>query len=179
MTTAARKLTYEDFARIPDDGFRHEIIEGEEFTTPAPVPEHQTVLLNVLDLVRSHVKARNLGKVFVAPTDVVLSEHDIVEPDLLFISSDRLSIVGPRNIQGAPDLVVEVTSPSTAALDRGPKLELYRRSGIREYWIVDPASRTVEIHEFGSPRRTRVYRDDPSFASAILPELTVRVADFF
>jgi Uma2 family endonuclease len=179
MTTAVRKLTYEDFSRIPDDGFRHEIIEGEEFMTPAPVPDHQRVLIRLVRRLAGYVEDRNLGQVFMAPTDVVLSEHDIVEPDLLFIASHRLSIVGSRNIQGAPDLGVEVTSPSTAALDRGPKLELYRRSGIREYWIVDPALRTVEIHEFGSPRRTRVYREDQSFASEILPGLTVRVADFF
>ena len=179
MVTTARKLTYADYEKFPADGFRHEIIEGEEFMTPAPNPDHQTIVLCIGALLRSHVLLKKLGRVFVAPTDVVLSPHDIVEPDVFFIASEHLPIIGPNNIQGAPDLVVEVLSPSTSGQDKGAKLALYERGGVREYWIVDPAARTVEVREFGSPRRTRAYREGQSFESALLPGLTVALSDVF
>lgn len=179
MAIAAKKLTYADFEKIPADGFRHEIIEGEECMTPAPNPDHQSVIVKLTALLWSHVTARKLGRLFVAPTDVVLSDHDVVEPDLFFITQDRVQIIGPKNIQGAPDLVIEVSSPSTAGFDRGSKQALYDRHGVREYWIVDLPARTVEIREFGSPRRVRVYKEGQSFESALLPGLTVRLADLF
>lgn len=174
--TTARKLTYADYAKIPDDGFRHEIVEGEEFMTPAPNPDHQAAVSRIDRLLGNAVDAGKLGRLFVAPTDVLLSPNDIVQPDLFFIAESGVSIIGSKNIQGAPDLAIEVSSPSTSALDRGRKLQLYERSGVREYWIVDLSARTVEIHEFGSPRRTRVYREEQSFESVVLPRLTVPVS---
>ncbi|MBI2933838.1 MAG: Uma2 family endonuclease [Planctomycetes bacterium] len=179
MIRKAKKLSYADYEKIPPDLHRHEIIEGEEFMTPAPSPEHQTVVGSVFAVVRAHVTARKLGRVFVAPTDVKFSEHDVVQPDVLFIAAKRASIITEKNIQGAPDLVIEVASPSTAFLDRGHKLALYERCGVREYWIVEPAGRTVEIHEFGSPRRTRIYKEGQAFDSALLPGLTVKVGELF
>jgi Uma2 family endonuclease len=179
MATTVRKLTYADYEKIPADGFRHEIIGGEEFMTPAPNLDHQAAVVNLTAILRNHVLARKLGRVFVAPTDVVLSRHDIVEPDLLFVSEKRLSILTDKNIQGAPDLVIEVLSPSTQSEDRGPKLALYERSGVSEYWMVDPASKTVEIREFGTRRRTRVYKDGQSFESVLLPTLSVQLSDIF
>src|SRR5438093_1516668 len=115
MATTVKKLTYADYAKMPADGFRHEIIEGEEYMTPAPNLDHQAVVGNVFRLIANHVAARKLGRVFVAPTDVILSEHDIVEPDVVFVSDKHLSILSDKNIQGAPDLVIEVLSPSTAS----------------------------------------------------------------
>jgi Uma2 family endonuclease len=177
MATVIRKLIYADYERIPDDGFRHEIIEGSEFMTPAPDPDHQAILFNLVRLVGNHVVAGHLGRVLMAPTDVVLSEHDIVQPDLLFVTAQRTDIIGRRNVRGAPDLAVEVLSPSTAAQDRGPKLLLYARAGVLEYWIVDLVAGTIEIHEFTSPRRVRIYKAGQSFSSARLPGLTLRVDD--
>lgn len=179
MRSAAGKLTYADYEKMPADGFRHEILDGEELMTPAPNPDHQAVVVNLAAPLRVHTKARNLGHLFVAPTDVVLSEHDLVQPDLLFVTETRAHIIGAKNIQGAPDLVIEVLSSSTETVDRVQKRMLYDRSGVREYWIVGPASKTVEIHEFGSPRRTRVYQEGQSFESAVLPDLTVALADIF
>ena len=179
MAIAAKKLTYADYEKIPPDGFRHEIIEGEEFMTPSPNLDHQAVVGNIFRIVANHVLSLKLGRVFVAPTDVLLSEHDMVEPDVVFVAEKNLSILKEKNIQGPPDLVVEVLSPSTAAQDRGPKLGLYDRAGVREYWIVDLSGRTVEVREFGSPRRTRVYQEGQSFETAILPGLVVRVDDLF
>ncbi len=179
MVIAARKLTYADYEKIPPDGHRHEIIEGEEFMTPAPSPDHQGVIFNLVRVLGNHVVARGLGRLFTAPTDVVLSDHDIVQPDVFFIARGRTSIVGPRNIQGPPDLSIEVSSPSTSALDRGPKRTLYERSGVREYWVLDLPARSIEIHEFGNPRRVRIYQEGQSFESALLPGLTVRVEELF
>jgi Uma2 family endonuclease len=179
MATGVKKLTYDDYASLPADGFRHEVIEGEEIMTPAPNLDHQAAVGNVFHLLRNHVAGRGLGKAFVAPADVVLSAYDVVQPDVLFVTSQRSSILASRNVQGAPDLVVEVLSPSTAAEDRGPKLALYDRAGVREYWMVDLTTRTVEVREFGSPRRTRVYKEGQSFSSSILPDLSLRVDDLF
>ena len=179
MRSAARKLTYADYEKMPADGFRHEIIDGAELMTPAPNPDHQAVVVNLAALLRDHTKEQSLGRVFVAPTDVVLSLHDLVQPDVFFVLEARAHIVGPKSIEGAPDLVIEVLSPSTEAVDRVQKRGLYDRSGVREFWMIDPASRTVEIHEFGSPRRTRIYKEGQSFESVVLPGLTVHLADIF
>ena len=179
MVTTAKKLTCADYEKMPADGFRHEILDGEEFMAPPPSTDHQAVVGNVFRLHANHAATRKLGRVFVAPTAVVLSLHDAVEPDVFFVSKSNASIITSRNIQGAPDLVVEVLSPSTASNDRGPKLSTYDRAGVREYWIVDPTAKTVEIREFGNTRRTRAYQDDQSFQSEAFPGLTVRLEDIF
>src|SRR5258708_15354980 len=136
---------------------------GDEFMTPAPNLGHQKIVGKLFRLLADFVESRKLGQVFVAPTDVLLSAHDIVEPDVTFVCEKRSEILTEDNIQGAPDLVIEVLSPSTQSQDRGPKLALYERSGISEYWIVDPSSKTVEIREFGTTRRTRIYKEGQSF----------------
>ena len=177
--TAVKRMTYADYARIPADGRRHEIIDGEWYMTPAPNTAHQRVSLRLSVLLHGHVLKHKLGEVFHAPFDVVLSDTDVVQPDVSFVSTGRSPIVTEANARGAPDLVVEILSVSTAAIDRVKKLALYERCGVREYWLVDPASKTVEIHEFASPRRTRVYDGGQSFDSAILPGLTVRLAELF
>ncbi len=179
MAIAARKLTYADYAKIPPDHHRHEIIGGEEFMTPAPIPDHQTVIVNLAALLKRYVAKARLGRVFVAPIDVILSRHDIVQPDVLFISATRASIVRRKYLRGAPDLAIEVISPSTASIDRGVKRALYVRGGVREYWIVDLPERSIEIHEFGSPRRVRIFQEGQSFESALLPGLRIRVDDLF
>ena len=179
MATTIRKLTLADYEKIPADGYRHEIIEGEEFVTPSPEVPHQRVSRNLESLLHVHVSRERLGEVLAAPTDVVLSDTDVVVPDLVFVSAANAAIVTRKNIQGAPDLVVEILSPSTASIDRGAKRVLYERAGVREYWIVDPDAKTLEIHEFGSPRRTRVHKEGQSFTSALLPGLTIRLDELF
>ena len=180
MAVIAKKLlTYSDYAKIPAAGNRHEIIEGEWIMTPAPLPEHQEVVLAIARLLADCIDSKKLGKVFVAPVDVVLSRHDILEPDVVFVSRRRRSIIKKKNIQGAPDLVVEVSSPSTAAEDRGRKHRTYERRGVREYWIVDLFSRTIVVHEFGRRRRTRILQEGQTFESALLPGLTIAVDKVF
>lgn len=177
--TTARKMTYRDWLAIPKDGFRHEIIEGDWFMSPAPGTPHQQVSMKLSILLGKFILERALGSFFAAPVDVVLSDEDVVEPDLVFVSSVRASILTEKNILGAPDLVIEVLSPTTASVDRGRKRDLYERHGVREYWIVDPDSRTVQIHEFVERRRVRSYRDIDSFASDLFPGLTIRAAEIF
>lgn len=144
----ARKLTYEDYVLIPDDGQRHEIIDGEHYVSPAPFVPHQDLLVELTLRLGGFVKAHRLGRLLIAPTDVLLSLHDIVQPDLLFVSNERAAIVGLKNIQGAPDLVIEILSRSTRRLDERIKLQAYERSGVREYWMFDPFRKGVQLWEW-------------------------------
>jgi Uma2 family endonuclease len=140
-------LTYSDYAALPDDGRRYELHRGELSMTPSPGTRHQGAVLALGARLYDHVKSRGLGKVFVAPTDCILSDMTVVQPDVLYVATDRLSIISERGIEGAPTLVVEVLSPSTAKLDRERKLMLYAEHGVPCFWIVDPASGTVEAYQ--------------------------------
>jgi Uma2 family endonuclease len=139
-------LTYEDYAALPADGRRYEIHEGALSVTPAPGTRHQEVKANLFDVLRHHVKERSLGKLFDAPTDCILAEATIVQPDIGFVGTGRITIISERGIEGIPNLVVEVLSPSTAQLDRGPKAQLYARHLVPSYWIVDPGRRTIDAY---------------------------------
>jgi Uma2 family endonuclease len=140
------RLTYEDYCLLPDNGRRYEIIDGELFVTPSPLWRHQRVLTKVLYYLTEFVTKYDLGDVCPAPMDVVFSSFDVVEPDILYISKARASVITEKNVQGAPDLVVEVLSESTAKIDRTTKLKLYARYGVAEYWVIDPVSYAVEIY---------------------------------
>ena len=138
------KLTYDDYAKTPEDE-RWELLDGELIMAAAPNMKHQSVQSNTDWHVQRFVRDRDLGRVFNAPTDVVLSEHDVVQPDLVFVSSEREHIITDANIQGALDLVVEILSPSTASRDWRDKLDLYARHGVAEYWLMDPISEIVWV----------------------------------
>ena len=139
------QLTYEDYLLFPDDGKRHEIIDGEHCVTPAPKTKHQKASFNLSVALGSYVKQRGLGLVLAAPSDVILSDENVVQPDLLFVSTARVSIVTEDNIRGAPDLVVEIISETTRKRDEVTKRKLYERFGVQEYWVVDPELETVKI----------------------------------
>lgn len=138
-------LTYEDYLLFPDDGKRHEVIDGDHYVTPAPKTKHQKISLNLTIAIGSFVKQRGLGLVLAAPSDVILSDENVVQPDLLFVSTARASIVTEDNIHGAPDLVVEIISETTRKKDEVTKRKLYERFGVQEYWVVDPELETVKI----------------------------------
>jgi Uma2 family endonuclease len=146
MSRLQRKLTYADFLLFPDDGKRHELIGGVHYVTPSPNLGHQE-LVGRLHLAIGNFLAtrRHLGRVFVSPLDVVLSDHDVVEPDLLFVAGDQQSILTQANIQGPPALAIEVLSPGTKRRDQGIKRRLFDERGVREYWMVDPKGRCVSI----------------------------------
>ena len=149
MAGSATKLTYEDFVLFPDDGKRHELIDGEHYVTPSPNTRHQACLRNLTAVLVPFVHERRLGKVFFAPFDVVFTRHDVVEPDLLYISAERADVLTEANVQGAPDLVIEVLSPSSRRQDEVLKRDLYERGGVTEYWIVDPEAETVKVFRRG------------------------------
>jgi Uma2 family endonuclease len=140
----ALRFTYEDYLLLPEER-RYEILDGELLLTPAPTPYHQLVAGNLYALLRDEVRKLQAGQVLIAPVDVVLSRTDVLQPDILFVATDRLSIIGEKNVSAAPDLVVEVLSPATAERDRAVKAKLYARFGVREMWIADPDSKTVEV----------------------------------
>lgn len=141
--------TYAKYLEL-DDETRYEIIDGELLATPAPGIRHQDVIRELGVRLAQFVGERGSGKVLFAPTDVVLGEAQVVQPDILFIRTERIrEIVDEQAVHGAPDLVVEVLSPSSLQRDRHQKRDLYRRAGVPEFWIVDPANRAIEVFELG------------------------------
>ncbi len=144
VTKPAAKLTYADYLNAPGDE-RYELIDGGLIVVGSPSIAHQAASMGLSLEVGGFVRERALGRIFHAPTDVLLTDTDVVQPDLAFVSNDRAHIVTPANIQGAPDLVVEILSPSTASLDRTVKRSLYAEHGVREYWIADPAAQTIAV----------------------------------
>jgi Uma2 family endonuclease len=147
MTAMSVVLTYEDYAALPDDGRRYEIHDGVLSVTPSPTFRHQQILARLLGLLRAHVLANDLGEVVPAPITVVLSDTSVVEPDIVYIARERMSIVSARGtVDGAPTLAIEILSPSTARNDRQTKKQLFERYGVPYYWIVDPDTRVIEVY---------------------------------
>lgn len=139
-------LTYEDYVLLPNDLNRYEILEGELTVTPAPGTKHQRVSANLFKLLSSHIDDRDLGKLFYAPIDLILDPTTILQPDLLFVFSAHQQIITERAIEGVPDLVVEIVSPTTSRTDRVTKAQVYARHGVPAYWIVDPDRENIEIY---------------------------------
>ncbi len=138
------KLTYRDYCKTPDDE-RWELLNGELVMAPSANTAHQMICIRLASLLHTFVTGEGLGQAFVAPYDVVLSETNVLQPDILFVSTDRQEIITAANIQGAPDLVVEILSPSSASRDWRIKLDLYGQHGVQEYWVVDPDAQRVWV----------------------------------
>jgi Uma2 family endonuclease len=134
----------DDIWDTPDDGKRYEVIDGQLCVTPPPILEHQGASIVLAGYIWPYVRERQLGRVYTAPVGVVLDDENGVQPDLVYVSRERLGILSRRGIEGAPDLVVEILSPSTRARDRGIKLRRYAAAGVAHYWIVDPRTRALE-----------------------------------
>ena len=169
------RLTYEDYCLLPDDGKRREIIEGELFVTPSPVTPHQRAVGRLFLRLGLFVESHKLGEAFVAPFDVVFSEFDVVEPDLLYISNARAGILTDKNVQGAPNLVVEVLSEGTEKRDRTIKLKLYGKFGVDEYWTIDPNGPSAEIYRRGEEGLALVAKlsSTDALASPMFPGFSV------
>lgn len=177
------KLTYEDFALFPEDGKRHELIDGEHFVTPSPATRHQRISRNLMHFLDTHLRRTNAGEVLAAPMDVVLSNVDIVEPDILVILAARASIITAKNIQGAPDLVVEIISESTRKTDILIKRRLYERHGVPEYWIVDPELEAVDVYRLADGKFIRSaelsLEAGHSIETPLLPGFQLRLSEIF
>jgi Uma2 family endonuclease len=181
--TAVRKLTYRDFVKFPDDGKRHELIDGVHYVTPTPVSPHQIILGNLHFLIRLHLESHPGGRVFLSPLDVILSMFDVVEPDLLFISERRMAILTDKWIHGAPDLVVEIGSKSTRRRDEGVKLKLYERYDVTEYWVVDPDAEVIRVYRQRDKHLRRVEElsraHDERLTSPLLPGMSLPLSRIF
>lgn len=174
------KLTYEDYLKTSDDE-RYELLDGELITMPAPSIAHQHVAMKLGTRLDSFIEERNLGVVYSAPTDVVLSETDVVQPDLIFISLERIDIVTPANITGAPDLLVEIRSDSTAERDETFKRILYAERGVKEYWLVDPEARTITVLLLRADRYAEraTYTEGQTLTSSILDGFFAHLDEIF
>lgn len=142
------KLTYKDYLLLPEDR-RYEIIDGELLMTPSPKTMHQIIIGRIFRILSEFAEEHDAGKVFIAPYDVVLSKHDIVQPDIIFVSKEGSGIITELNIQGSPDMVIEILSPSTKERDLVLKKKLYAAFGIKEYWIVDPENEKITLLTLG------------------------------
>jgi Uma2 family endonuclease len=150
------KLTYDDFVLFPDDGKRHELIDGEHYVTASPNTKHQRVSGNLHWLLRSYLEPHPTGQIFYAPFDIVFSRFDVVEPDLLYMSNERAAeILTSNHVTGSPELVIEIGSPSTRQRDETIKRRLYERSGVVEYWVVDPELDVVRVYRRSGDRFDR------------------------
>jgi Uma2 family endonuclease len=182
--TSRTKLTYEDFLLFPDDGQRHELIDGEHYVTPSPILRHQELSRRLTEAFILYQQQHPGGRLYYAPLDCVFTDFDIVEPDLLFVAEDQLHILTEKHIRGAPALVVEILSPGTRKVDQKTKRDLYDRVGVREYWIVDPKDQDITIHRRSSDGSFPMFakltsREHAVLTTPLLPEFQLAVADYF
>jgi Uma2 family endonuclease len=175
------KFSYEDLQHIPPDRNRYEIVDGELFVTPAPIPLHQRIVFNLAAELRAHVRKHRLGEVFIAPLDVVFTSSTVLEPDVMFVSRSRRHVIGEKNLSGPPDLVVEVLSESTARLDREVKPKQYALYRVIEFWRVDPAQKSIEIFRLkeGEYELTARLGFADTLTSPLFPGLSLPVADLW
>ena len=173
------KLTYEDYASLPDDE-RYELINGELIPMPSPKKIHQRLILDLSWILR-RLEEMGLGELFIAPFDVILSRFNVVQPDLFFVSGARAHIITEDNIRGAPDLVVEILSPSTADYDRTTKRNLYARHGVGEYWLIDPYAKTVTVLTLGANGYDTyaVFGEGDTLTSPTLAGFALNLSDLF
>ncbi len=177
------RLTYEDYVLFPEDGMRHEILGGEHYVTASPFVRHQRISGRIYRPLSSWVEAHGLGEVLYAPVDVILSPTDVVQPDLFFVSRERAEILAEKNVQGAPDLVIEIISPRTRHQDEGIKRERYGRLGVDEYWLVYPDRHAARVYRRKGDRL--VLAADLSAAAGdalstpLLPGLEIPLAEVF
>jgi Uma2 family endonuclease len=178
------KLTYDDYVHFPDDGLRHELIDGEHYVTPAPIRKHQAIVINLAGSIWQYLRERPVGRVFTAPFDVILSNFDVIEPDLLFLTAERLSQIATAPwVKGAPSLVVEIGSPSTRRRDATIKRRLYERFGVDEYWIVDPELDAIDVYRLVEGRYQRTAQltleTNDVLTTPLLPGLTLPLSTIF
>jgi Uma2 family endonuclease len=175
-----RLYTYKDYLKIDDDK-QYELIGGKLILVPAPRTIHQRIKGRIFRVVADFVDKNSLGEVLDAPTDVVLTEKDKPQPDILFVLKERLNIITEANVQGAPDLVIEILSPSTGKWDRVEKSRLYYKHGVKEYWIVDPDSKVIEAFIPGEKNWNlfQAYNAEETLTSPLLSGLEIQLMDIF
>ncbi|MBI3988201.1 MAG: Uma2 family endonuclease [candidate division NC10 bacterium] len=180
MSIQTKNLTYEEFLKLPEMKRRYEVVNGELiYMTPSPTPSHQMISRTLFRVLDHFVADRELGEVLYAPLDILIQQNPLRtrQPDLLFISKERLAIVGEHMIEGGPDLIVEILSPANTRLDLEEKLKDYGSINVRECWFVSPEAQTVEVLKFTSGRFERIglYGLGDVITSEVLPGLHLKV----
>lgn len=174
--------TYQSYAQIPDDGRRYEIVNGVLYMSPSPNVPHQRIVIRLIRYLTRYIEDTGLGIVLTAPSDVELSPRNVVQPDLFVVLNAGLKKVKVSHTIGAPDLVIEIASPSTAIHDRNRKYHIYAQAGVSEYWIAEPTTKSVEVLvlESGEYHSLGVFRGKASISSRVVPEIeAVPVERFF
>lgn len=172
--------TYADLvAEFPVDNVQREIIDGELIVSPSPSLRHQRLSARLSDAIRAYLTARGGGEVFYSPVDVLFSDHNVVQPDLLFIPADRAEIMTEKNVQGVPALLIEIVSDTRR--DRVRKRDLYARFGVPEYWIVDPDADRIEVYRLhdGSYGKPQIHEPGDTLTYERLPGLAIELARIF
>ncbi len=176
-----RPYTYQEYLKLPDDGKRHEILNGELIMTPAPNPLHQMVLAKLFTILNNYVLKTKLGILLPSPCDVVLDETHVLQPDILFISEKNRHLITEQNINGTPDLVIEIISPTTAYYDLVQKKDIYQRFGVQEYWLVDPKRHSVQVFSLKKgklvPEQEVLQKGEVT--SRVLNEFTFQIEEIF
>ncbi len=173
--------TYGAYAALPDDGCRYEIVQGVLVMSPAPTPEHQSVLGEIYSYLREHIQLTGRGLVYMGPLDVELSERNVFQPDVLVVLKEHRDGFRRKHFVGVPDLAVEIISPSSATYDRLTKYETYQRAGIPEYWLVNTTRHTVEVFILEGRRyhSLGVFKGEQALPSRLVPSGVVPVERFF
>lgn len=183
MSVTTTKLTYEDYLDLPDDGLRHEIIDGEHFVTPAPNDRHQMISQNLEDAIRAYRRTHPEVLHRHAPYEVKLSDVDVVQPDILVITPARRHVRRGRGVTGAPDLVIEILSESNRRYDEVTKRKLYEQFGVVEYWVVDPDIDSVRIYRRDGEVLKRVaetsLEEGGTLTTPLLPDFELPISEVF
>ena len=174
-------ITVHDYMGMPEGPPYYQLIEGDLIMSPSPHWRHQRVSRNIEKILERYLDQHPTGELFHAPLDVILTEINVYQPDVLFFPNERKSLLGKRCIEGAPDFVVEILSDSTAHLDKGPKRKIYARSGVKELWFVDPVDKTVEVFnlETSTDEAAASYRGAEDFTSETFPGLKISCPEIF
>jgi Uma2 family endonuclease len=174
-------LNREDYRLMPETGPRYQLVEGELIISPAPNRYHQDISRNLEYILLHYLETHPLGKLYHAPFDVYLGEHNVFQPDIAFFSKDRLSALTKEGAEGSPTFVVEILSPKTAKIDRESKRKVFATFGLEELWIIDPVKKTIEVFflQKDAERPAAVYHDQDTLTSPYFPGLQIRAAEVF
>jgi Uma2 family endonuclease len=178
VTTGIRRITYEEYLALPDDGRRYELIDGELYVFAGPTIVHQLLSGELVAVFRGAVTLKGLGWVLTAPVELKFPGDNAVQPDIVVVLRDRAHVLRETRLEGAPTLVLKILSPSTKTYDLGPKAEFYACHGISEYWTVDPVAERIVVHELRDGRYVPFSHGDV-VRSRVVPDLAVDAPALF
>ena len=181
LATRSALVTVRDYLELPEGGPDYQLIGGHLYMSPPPNRYHQDVSRNLQFVLMKYLEKHPIGILYNAPFGVYLSDVDAFLPDLVFVSNKRKRILTDQGAEGAPDLVVEILSKSTARFDKGPKRDVYTRTGVQEYWVVDPVAKEIQVYELQKDAEVprAIYRADQALESPLFPKLKIRLAKVF